>query len=171
MYLDLLEIVISKGLHLAEKRRKKQSPIWVNTHWMTPYSIGTRASPPRNLIDLFIHSMPSDIILFISHLICSIEHRPMGHKRVFYDNLVIADPEIKVVDVEEDDNFVIIACDGFWDVLKFEEAVKYALDLLDDGKCAQYVSKTLCELAVRMGSSDNVSYLCVLRGGSGRLWW
>ncbi len=90
----------------------------------------------------------------------------MGHKRVFYDNLVVADPEIKIVDVEEDDNFVIIACDGFWDVLKFEEAIKYSLELLDDGKCAQYVSQKLCQLAVRMGSSDNVSlfFMCIQGG-------
>ncbi len=81
----------------------------------------------------------------------------MGHKHIFYDNLVIADPEVKLVDVEDDDNFVIIACDGFWDVLKIEEAVNYAHDLLDEGKCAQYVSQKLCELALRMGSSDNVS--------------
>jgi serine/threonine protein phosphatase PrpC len=86
---------------------------------------------------------------------------PKGHSGVFYDNLVTAEPELFSVDVTEEDKFLLLACDGLWDVMTHDEAVLHASALFARGFCAQAVSQHLCELALRMGTSDNVTVIAV----------
>lgn len=47
------------------------------------------------------------------------------------DQMITAEPDIKSVTLNPDDEFVILACDGIWDCLTNEEAVKYVLDRID----------------------------------------
>lgn len=45
--------------------------------------------------------------------------------------MITAEPDIKQVTLNSDDEFIILACDGIWDCLTNEEAVKYVLDRID----------------------------------------
>jgi len=47
------------------------------------------------------------------------------------DQMITAEPDIKSVVLNENDEFVILACDGIWDCLTNEEAVKYVRDRID----------------------------------------
>ena len=49
---------------------------------------------------------------------------PEGHNRIFYADLVIPNPEYKVHDITENDEFLMLASDGLWDVLSAAEAAQ-----------------------------------------------
>mmetsp|Transcript_14604 Transcript_14604/g.22116 ORF Transcript_14604/g.22116 Transcript_14604/m.22116 type:complete len:507 (+) Transcript_14604:132-1652(+) len=45
--------------------------------------------------------------------------------------MITAEPDIKQIELRDDDEFIILACDGIWDCLTNEEAVKYVRDRID----------------------------------------
>jgi len=47
------------------------------------------------------------------------------------DQMITAEPDILQVQLEKDDEFIVIGCDGIWDCLTNEEAVKYVRDRID----------------------------------------
>ena len=69
----------------------------------------------------------------------------------------------------EKDKFMILACDGVWDVLSNQDAVDYILYLMDKIKvssnCSTRSLKNIANLlgdhAIEMGSQDNISILIV----------
>lgn len=86
---------------------------------------------------------------------------PEGHNTIFNADLVIPDPEFQTVDIIRDDEFLIIASDGLWDVLSGEEATGRVHQLLGQNKSISEISEELCDLALRLGSSDNVTIVLV----------
>lgn len=63
-----------------------------------------------------------------------------------------------MTEVNEGDEFLIIACDGLWDVCEDQEAV----DLIKNIKDAKTASETLCSHAIRNGTCDNVTVMVVM---------
>lgn len=55
--------------------------------------------------------------------------------------LVIAEPEVQCITITENDQFVLLACDGLYDVFKNEEVVDFVLNQMrehgDAQKCCQ----------------------------------
>jgi serine/threonine protein phosphatase PrpC len=47
---------------------------------------------------------------------------PPGHDRTFSGDLLIPNPEFRTKDITRDDEFLILASDGVWDVMLPEEA-------------------------------------------------
>lgn len=47
------------------------------------------------------------------------------------EQMITAEPDIKSVTLNDHDEFIILACDGIWDCLTNEEAVKYVRDRID----------------------------------------
>ncbi|CAN0475660.1 unnamed protein product [Ectocarpus sp. 12 AP-2014] len=86
---------------------------------------------------------------------------PHGHSGEFHDDLLTAEPEFQEAEIGLDDEFLLMACDGLWDVLGKREAVDYAKNFFDEGMCSQAVAERMCELAYRMGTSDNVTVVIV----------
>ncbi|KAG5192104.1 phosphatase 2C-like domain-containing protein [Tribonema minus] len=86
---------------------------------------------------------------------------PQNHSGEFYDDLLVAHPDFHEEEITDEDQFLLLACDGLWDVLSHGDAVKHTLELLDQGLCAQGAAQQLCELATRLGTSDNVTVIIV----------
>jgi protein phosphatase 2C len=76
-------------------------------------------------------------------------------------------PEIFDYDLNEDDKFLIIGCDGVWDVLNNQDAVFFVLNemktnykynmLTSTGK--NNIAKKLALEAIKRGSTDNISVM------------
>lgn len=87
-------------------------------------------------------------------------------------------PETFIYSLQNDDEFIIIACDGLWDTLENHEAVNFARDHLTNNGIQYYdiprtyptrevsdtqcLSRKLASYAIARGSTDNVSVLTVI---------
>jgi serine/threonine protein phosphatase PrpC len=67
-------------------------------------------------------------------------------------------PQIYKHKLSSKDKFVILACDGLWDVVNNQDAVDFVQDLLNKNFKGNF-SKMLCEYALAKGSMDNVSII------------
>lgn len=73
------------------------------------------------------------------------------------------EPDIFKYRLDQSDKFVILACDGLWDVVDNQEAINFVIDIAYD-KCGEKrinkhinISKKLADYAIQKGSMDNVS--------------
>lgn len=57
---------------------------------------------------------------------------PNGHSGEFRDDLLTADPEFQSTEIDPEDEFLLMACDGLWDVLGKDEAVEHARKFFDE---------------------------------------
>eukprot|EP00854_Cymbomonas_tetramitiformis_P023232 gene23232-28116_t len=73
-----------------------------------------------------------------------------------------AEPDISVVDITREDRFFIMSCDGLWDVMSSQQAVEVVLGALERGSDADAVSKELVDMAMHMGSKDNITVIVAL---------
>jgi len=69
---------------------------------------------------------------------------------------VLADPEIQEYDIEEGDEFLVLATAGLWNVMLMQEAVSMVESLVDPEEAAM----RLTDEAYRRGSADNIT--CVI---------
>ncbi|CCD20536.1 putative Protein phosphatase 2C [Trypanosoma vivax] len=70
---------------------------------------------------------------------------------------VIADAETRSTKLTDDDEFLIIGCDGLWDVMSYDRAVHFCAKLAAEGESPQGITDRLCHEALRQGSTDNVT--------------
>lgn len=81
----------------------------------------------------------------------------------------IFDHELNVKRGEIVDKFMILACDGVWDVLSSQDAVDYVMFKLSetrtieirDGKGSNNIAHMLSKYAIEKGSQDNISVIIV----------
>lgn len=81
--------------------------------------------------------------------------RSLGDK--FFDGLVVGNPFTTSVEITAEDRFLIIACDGLWDVIDDQEACEIVKDIGDPNEAA----KTLVRCALENGTTDNVTAMVV----------
>jgi len=75
---------------------------------------------------------------------------------------VISDPHVKSLKLQDTDTHLIIACDGLWDVVTFQEVIDNMWNNYQAGKKDPNVlSEILVKLALDKGSKDNVSVMVV----------
>eukprot|EP00581_Thalassiosira_minuscula_P000334 CAMPEP_0183739722 /NCGR_PEP_ID=MMETSP0737-20130205/57788_1 /TAXON_ID=385413 /ORGANISM="Thalassiosira miniscula, Strain CCMP1093" /LENGTH=1535 /DNA_ID=CAMNT_0025974587 /DNA_START=114 /DNA_END=4721 /DNA_ORIENTATION=+ len=90
---------------------------------------------------------------------------PDGHSGRFKGDLVSSDPDIKFFKIGQEgviDEFLLMACDGLWDVMDGDDAVRIAKNLLFDKKLsAKDGAARLAELAQHLGSSDNITVVLI----------
>ena len=60
-----------------------------------------------------------------------------------------------------EDEFLVIACDGLWDVFSSQNAIDFARMALRRHNDPEQMARDLVAEAVRRDSSDNVSAVCV----------
>lgn len=78
--------------------------------------------------------------------------------------LVIVDPEIRMIDLREDDEFVILACDGLFDVYGSQEIVTTIRMQLQahNGDVQKVVEIIVQDAIIAKQSRDNVSAILIL---------
>mmetsp|Transcript_36607 Transcript_36607/g.74602 ORF Transcript_36607/g.74602 Transcript_36607/m.74602 type:complete len:1237 (-) Transcript_36607:129-3839(-) len=90
---------------------------------------------------------------------------PEDHSRRFEGDLVSGVPEFQHHRAGLDghiNEFLLLACDGLWDVMDADDAVRVARGLLfDKGWSAQKAAARLAELAKHLGSSDNITVIVI----------
>lgn len=74
---------------------------------------------------------------------------------------VTADPDVSEMSLCDEDEFVLVASDGLWDVMDSQEVVKLARRDLQRGQQPQEVAHKLTQLAVKRGSQDNIGVVLV----------
>eukprot|EP00184_Porphyridium_aerugineum_P006497 CAMPEP_0184696424 /NCGR_PEP_ID=MMETSP0313-20130426/3725_1 /TAXON_ID=2792 /ORGANISM="Porphyridium aerugineum, Strain SAG 1380-2" /LENGTH=429 /DNA_ID=CAMNT_0027155051 /DNA_START=205 /DNA_END=1494 /DNA_ORIENTATION=- len=76
-------------------------------------------------------------------------------------NVIIPDPYTSEYDLTDKDHFVIIACDGLWDVMDDEESVRFVSEKFSKGMDMNQISRKLVKSALDRGSMDNISVMVV----------
>ena len=70
-----------------------------------------------------------------------------------------ADPDITIKERQKDDRFIVIACDGIWDVCSNEECTGMVKGMIEEKEndpmlMSEEVSGGRSEGAIRLGRSD-----------------
>ncbi|KAG5468708.1 hypothetical protein CUR178_01543 [Leishmania enriettii] len=74
---------------------------------------------------------------------------------------VIAVPETSVTRLTDEDEFLVIGCDGLWDVMTYAEVVDFCYHRFQEGVPAQCIAEELAQAALGKGSTDNVTAMLV----------
>lgn len=74
---------------------------------------------------------------------------------------LLAKPDVASHTILPEDEFILMACDGLWDVFKSQRAVEFARQKLRDHNDPQLCSQQLVAEALRMNTSDNVSVITI----------
>jgi protein phosphatase 2C family protein 2/3 len=74
---------------------------------------------------------------------------------------LIAEPELQQIILTEDDEFLIIGCDGIWDVMSSQQAVSLARNGLRRHDDPEQCAKDLVMKALRLNTVDNLTVIIV----------
>jgi protein phosphatase 1L len=74
---------------------------------------------------------------------------------------VTADPEIVSAPIQDDDDFIILATDGLWDVMDSDDAVDFVQTLREAGHDLNRISTLVVEEALRRGTYDNITVVII----------
>ncbi|TKW22573.1 hypothetical protein SEVIR_4G237500v4 [Setaria viridis] len=72
-----------------------------------------------------------------------------------------AEPEVMTMDLTEEDEFLIMGCDGIWDVFRSQNAVDFARRKLQEHNDPAACCKELVDEAIKRKSGDNLSVVVV----------
>ena len=61
----------------------------------------------------------------------------------------------------EKDELIVIGCDGLFDVMSSQQVVTFARSAMSDGASPVDIAKQLALEALRLGSNDNISVVCM----------
>merc|ERR1711862_404767 len=85
---------------------------------------------------------------------------PKTHTQKFHNDLISGIPDIETMTILP--GFLILACDGLWDVMDPYDAVRVTKDLLYDKHWStKKAAARLAELAIHLGSSDNTTVIII----------
>ncbi|MQM15073.1 hypothetical protein Taro_048012 [Colocasia esculenta] len=72
-----------------------------------------------------------------------------------------AEPELKMITLTKDDEFLIIGSDGLWDVFRSQNAVDFARRRLQAHNDVKMCCRELVEEAIKRGAADNLTAVVV----------
>lgn len=77
-----------------------------------------------------------------------------------YSGLVIPDPEMRSIELTKQDEFLILACDGVWDVITNDDAVKIVHNYLQQHPGnMKGAAQHLKDIALERESTDNITVI------------
>ncbi|KAH7919585.1 PP2C-domain-containing protein [Leucogyrophana mollusca] len=94
--------------------------------------------------------------------------------------VITADPDVTVHDVTDEDEFLVLACDGIWDCLSSQQVVDYIRLKVSEGMELSEIGEAMCELCLAPDTSsgagigcDNMTVLIValLQGRTKQEWY
>ena len=75
-------------------------------------------------------------------------------------------PEVEHVELTAEDLFLVIGCDGLWDVIDHDLATRIVLQQIEEhgrgSHGAQRAAEELQQLAYRLASSDNITVVVIM---------
>ncbi|CAI0629548.1 unnamed protein product [Linum tenue] len=74
---------------------------------------------------------------------------------------LIAEPELKLITLTHEDEFLIIGCDGIWEVFFSQNAVHFARRRLQQHNDVKQCCKEMVEEAIKRGATDNLTVVIV----------
>ncbi|KAI4344225.1 hypothetical protein L6164_011475 [Bauhinia variegata] len=74
---------------------------------------------------------------------------------------LIAEPELKLITLTKEDEFLIIGSDGIWDVFTSQNAVDFARRRLQEHNDVKLCGREIVEEAIKRGSTDNLTVVMV----------
>ncbi|KAK4045985.1 Protein phosphatase 2C 2 [Microbotryomycetes sp. JL201] len=86
--------------------------------------------------------------------------------------IVTADPDITVHEHDDDDEFIVIACDGIWDVLSSQQVIDFVRLSISQGKALHTITEELMDRCLAPDSDwggvgcDNMTAMIVAIKGS-----
>eukprot|EP00163_Fabomonas_tropica_P009034 TRINITY_DN18818_c0_g1_i1.p1 TRINITY_DN18818_c0_g1~~TRINITY_DN18818_c0_g1_i1.p1 ORF type:complete len:459 (+),score=97.61 TRINITY_DN18818_c0_g1_i1:198-1574(+) len=83
----------------------------------------------------------------------------------FQGDIITADADIVSRQLQRTDEFMVLACDGLWDVESNQEVVDFVRKQLADGLSPQQAADALISQAIDHGSLDNVTVVVVILNG------
>lgn len=83
------------------------------------------------------------------------------YKNRFNGDLVIATPEVVEHDISKHDEFIVLACDGLFDVMSPQQVVDFVHKKLVQHGQVQHACEELVSHAINIGSQDNVTAVIV----------
>ncbi|KAM7477212.1 hypothetical protein LguiB_024455 [Lonicera macranthoides] len=72
-----------------------------------------------------------------------------------------AEPELKLITLTKEDEFLIIGSDGIWDVFRSQNAVDFVRRRLQEHNDAKLCCKEAVEEAIKRGATDNLTVVIV----------
>ncbi|POM73149.1 Protein phosphatase 2C [Phytophthora palmivora] len=75
---------------------------------------------------------------------------------------VSAEPDIEVQKIDKTEEFLVLACDGIWDVMSNDELCAYIRQLMNNGETdLKLIAEEILDNCLRAGSRDNMSVVIV----------
>jgi len=93
--------------------------------------------------------------LAVSRAFGDVEFKKPGKEYVSIEPAITSRP------LSRNDQFAIVACDGLWDKVTYDDAMREAARLKEAGKSPEEVARHLCNLTIERGSGDNVTIIVV----------
>jgi len=78
------------------------------------------------------------------------------------DQMVSAEPDTKLEQLNGQDEFLVMACDGIWDVMSNEDAVKFVRKKLKETDEVSKICENLIDRCLELGSKDNMSVIIIV---------
>lgn len=84
------------------------------------------------------------------------------------EQMITAMPEVRTLDLQEGDEFLVLACDGIWDVLTNQEAITFARERLEQGMEPKAICEAMCDRCLAPETEncdkgcDNMSAMIVI---------
>jgi serine/threonine protein phosphatase PrpC len=80
----------------------------------------------------------------------------------FRHKVIIPEPDFKEFTLTGQEQYIVLACDGLWDVMNNESLRKFINKYMaKNGRKTQGISEALVNEALRLGSTDNVSVIFI----------
>jgi len=104
---------------------------------------------------------PAFLSLAVSRAIGDIMFKPSEETTAGKPSGLTAIPHVQVITLTNEDEFVLLACDGVWDVFEYQEAVDFVRKILNETHDAKTAAKEIAQKALDKGSRDNITALVI----------